>query len=91
MQANLDVGLSQIQSDCDATRVDVFNVAHNKDGAVIFWQPGDGTMHNRADFGTFKLSFEPLDEPPRWLNELAHQQKLSEHLKILEEGVPTLF
>jgi L-ascorbate metabolism protein UlaG (beta-lactamase superfamily) len=42
-------------------------------------------------FGTFKLSFEPLDEPPRWLNELAQQQKLSEHLKILEEGVPTLF
>ena len=42
-------------------------------------------------FGTFKLSFEPLDEPPRWLQELAHAQKLSHHLKILEEGVPTLF
>jgi len=42
-------------------------------------------------FGTFKLSFEPLDEPPRWLRELAHQQKLSHHLKILEEGVPALF
>ena len=42
-------------------------------------------------FGTFKLSFEPLDEPPRWLNELAHEQKLSHHLKVLEEGVPTLF
>ena len=42
-------------------------------------------------FGTFKLSFEPLDEPPRWLNQLARQQKLAQHLKILEEGVPTLF
>jgi len=42
-------------------------------------------------FGTFKLSFEPLDEPPRWLSELAHQQKLTHHLKILEEGVPALF
>ena len=42
-------------------------------------------------FGTFKLSFEPLDEPPRWLNQLAHEEKLSHHLKILEEGVPTLF
>ena len=42
-------------------------------------------------FGTFKLSFEPLDEPPRWLQELAHQQKLSHHIKLLEEGVPTLF
>jgi L-ascorbate metabolism protein UlaG (beta-lactamase superfamily) len=42
-------------------------------------------------FGTFKLSFEPLDEPPRWLSELAHEQKLIHHLKIREEGVPTLF
>ena len=42
-------------------------------------------------FGTFKLSFEPLDEPPRWLSELAHQQELTHHLKILEEGVPALF
>jgi len=42
-------------------------------------------------FGTFKLSFEPLDEPPRWLAELAAKEKLSHHLKILEEGVPTLF
>ncbi|MFM1769706.1 MAG: hypothetical protein RJA22_2235 [Verrucomicrobiota bacterium] len=42
-------------------------------------------------FGTFKLSFEPLEEPPRWLHELAHQQKLAHHIKLLEEGVPTLF
>ena len=42
-------------------------------------------------FGTFKLSFEPLDEPPRWLRQLAHQQKLLHHVKILEEGVPALF
>ena len=42
-------------------------------------------------FGTFKLSFEPLDEPPRWLSELAHERKLTHQLKILEEGVPTRF
>jgi L-ascorbate metabolism protein UlaG (beta-lactamase superfamily) len=42
-------------------------------------------------YGSFKLSFEPLDEPPRWLSELAHQQRLLHHIKILEEGVPYLF
>ena len=42
-------------------------------------------------YGSFKLSFEPLDEPPRWLQELAHEEQLSHHVKILEEGVPHLF
>ena len=42
-------------------------------------------------YGTFKLSFEPMEEPPRWLQELVHEEKLSHHLKILEEGVPQLF
>jgi L-ascorbate metabolism protein UlaG (beta-lactamase superfamily) len=42
-------------------------------------------------YGTFKLSFESLEEPPRWLKEIARQQKLTKHLKILDEGVPTIF
>ncbi|HVY68328.1 MAG TPA: MBL fold metallo-hydrolase [Verrucomicrobiae bacterium] len=42
-------------------------------------------------YGTFKLSFEAMDEPPRWLQELAHKEKLVHHLKILEEGVPHVF
>ena len=42
-------------------------------------------------YGTFKLSFEDLDEPPRWLNELAHRDGLSHHVRILEEGVPRVF
>ena len=41
--------------------------------------------------GTFKLSFEALDEPPRWLREIAAQQKLTKRLKILDEGVPRVF
>jgi L-ascorbate metabolism protein UlaG (beta-lactamase superfamily) len=39
-------------------------------------------------YGTFKLSFEHMDEPPLWLQELAKGDGLSERLKILEEGVP---
>jgi L-ascorbate metabolism protein UlaG (beta-lactamase superfamily) len=41
-------------------------------------------------YGTFKLSFEDMAEPPRWLAELAHQQQLAHHLKILQEGVPVV-
>ncbi|MDB6055969.1 MAG: fold metallo-hydrolase [Verrucomicrobiales bacterium] len=42
-------------------------------------------------YGTFKLSFEPMDEPPRWLEELARKRKLLSKIKVLDEGKPTLF
>jgi L-ascorbate metabolism protein UlaG (beta-lactamase superfamily) len=42
-------------------------------------------------YGTFKLSFEEMDEPPRWLLELAAKEKLTKQIKILVEGVPTVF
>jgi hypothetical protein len=42
-------------------------------------------------YGTFRLSFEDMDEPPRWLQEIAHRDGLSQHVKILEEGRPQVF
>jgi L-ascorbate metabolism protein UlaG (beta-lactamase superfamily) len=42
-------------------------------------------------FGTFKLSFEELDEPPRWLWEIAEAENLTSQIKILDEGVPKVF
>ena len=42
-------------------------------------------------YGAFKLSFEELDEPPRWLRELCQRDGLSHRLRILEEGVPQVF
>ncbi len=42
-------------------------------------------------FGTFKLSFEALDEPQRWLLEIAEAENLTKQIKILDEGVPTVF
>jgi len=42
-------------------------------------------------YGTFKLSFESLEEPPRWLLELAGKENLTKQIKILNEGVPTIF
>jgi L-ascorbate metabolism protein UlaG (beta-lactamase superfamily) len=42
-------------------------------------------------FGTFKLSFEDLAEPPRWLREVAEQNGISRHIRVLDEGVPEVF
>jgi L-ascorbate metabolism protein UlaG (beta-lactamase superfamily) len=42
-------------------------------------------------YGAFKLSFEEIDEPPRWLRQIARQEKLTPQVRILEEGVPQVF
>ncbi len=42
-------------------------------------------------FGSFKLSFEDMDEPPRWLREIAAANGLSDRIQILEEGRPKVF
>ena len=42
-------------------------------------------------YGTFKLSFEAMDEPLRWCKEIVAQQNLTKRLKILDEGVPKVF
>jgi L-ascorbate metabolism protein UlaG (beta-lactamase superfamily) len=42
-------------------------------------------------YGTFRLGFEDMDEPPRWLRLLAEEERLIHRLKFLEEGVPQVF
>jgi L-ascorbate metabolism protein UlaG (beta-lactamase superfamily) len=42
-------------------------------------------------YGTFKLSFEAMDEPPRWLREIAERDGLTDKLHVLDEGIPTMF
>lgn len=42
-------------------------------------------------YGAFRLSFEDMDEPPRWLRQLAEEQGLTRKLRFLEEGVPHVF
>ena len=42
-------------------------------------------------YGTFRLGFEEMDEPPRWLQQLAKEQGLTKKVKILREGIPCLF
>lgn len=42
-------------------------------------------------FGAFKLSFEDLQDPPRWLEHLAREHELEHRIRFLEEGVPEVF
>jgi L-ascorbate metabolism protein UlaG (beta-lactamase superfamily) len=42
-------------------------------------------------YGTFKLSFEDINEPPRWLVEIAVKENLTAKLRMLDEGVPVVF
>jgi L-ascorbate metabolism protein UlaG (beta-lactamase superfamily) len=42
-------------------------------------------------YGTFKLSFEEIDEPLRWLLELAVKNNLTRHIRVLDAGVPVVF
>ncbi len=42
-------------------------------------------------YGSFRLGFEAVDDPPRWLAQLARKQGVSQHLKMMEEGVPVVF
>jgi L-ascorbate metabolism protein UlaG (beta-lactamase superfamily) len=42
-------------------------------------------------YGSFRLSFEDMDEPPRLLSRFAKEQGLTNKVKILEEGVPHVF
>lgn len=42
-------------------------------------------------YGTFKLGFEHMDEPLRWLRQIAAANNLSHQLRVLDEGSPEMF
>jgi L-ascorbate metabolism protein UlaG (beta-lactamase superfamily) len=52
-------------------------------------------LHSRRlvpmHYGTFRLAFEEMDEPPRWLQQLAAEQGITKKVHILQEGVPQVF
>lgn len=67
------------------------NVHMGPDDAVRVFQELKARALVPMHFGTFKLSFEDMAEPPRWLREIMHHRGLASHLHILEEGVPKVF
>ena len=42
-------------------------------------------------YGTFRLSYEPMDEPPERLRRHAEQQGLAERVAFMTEGQPAVF
>src|SRR5688572_12027190 len=71
---------------------DSFRHVHmGPDEAVRVFQDLQAQWLVPMHYGSFKLSFEEMDEPPRWLNEIVEKNGLVKHLKILEEGVPHIF
>jgi len=42
-------------------------------------------------YGTFRLSYEPLDEPPERLLAFAREQGLEERISVMTEGCPVVF
>lgn len=71
---------------------ETFRAVHmGPDEAVKAFQDLNSKKFIPMHFGTFRLSFEDMDEPLRWLKELCQQQKLTSRLLALNEGVPVVF
>jgi len=67
------------------------NVHMGPDEAIDVFRDLGAKWFVPMHYGTFKLSFEALDAPPRWLRKIAQREGLSHRVKILEEGVPQVF
>lgn len=67
------------------------NVHMGPDEAVKVFHDIAAKFFVPMHYGTFRLSFEDMDEPPRWLRQLASDQGISHCIRMLEEGVPEVF
>jgi L-ascorbate metabolism protein UlaG (beta-lactamase superfamily) len=67
------------------------NVHMGPDDAVKVFRDLGARWLIPMHFGAFKLSFEEMDEPPRWLRQIAERDGIAHHIRILDEGVPEIF
>ena len=67
------------------------NMHMGPDEAVKAFQDLGAAQLVPMHYGTFKLAFEEMDEPPRLLNQTATTAQLTHKIRMLEEGVPTVF
>jgi L-ascorbate metabolism protein UlaG (beta-lactamase superfamily) len=71
---------------------DSFRKVHmGPDEAVTAFQDLKAKIFVPMHYGTFKLSFEAMDEPLDWLREIAADEHVLKRVKILEEGRPRVF
>ncbi len=67
------------------------NVHMGPDDAVKVFRDTKAKILIPMHFGSFKLSFEEMDEPERWMRELAEREGFGTQLCVLSEGVPRVF
>lgn len=67
------------------------NVHMGPDQAIKAFQDLRSRWLVPMHYGTFRLAFEEMDEPPRWLEQLAKEQGLTKKVRILQEGSPAMF
>jgi len=67
------------------------NVHMGPDDALKVFQDVRAKWFVPMHFGAFRLAFEDMEEPPRWLRQLAAEHDLTRHLRIMEEGLPEVF
>ncbi|HEV2330948.1 MAG TPA: MBL fold metallo-hydrolase [Verrucomicrobiae bacterium] len=71
---------------------ETFRAVHmGPDEAIKAFQDLNSRQLVPMHFGSFRLSFEEMDEPLRWLRELAAQNRITSRLQALQEGVPAVF
>lgn len=87
-RANIDIALLPIGAYEAPTKRDVH--MNPEQALQAFLELHAGTMIP-MHFGTFRLSYEPLHEPPQRLLEKALELNLLDKVRLLNEGEPTVF
>jgi L-ascorbate metabolism protein UlaG (beta-lactamase superfamily) len=87
-RANVEIALLPIGAYDAPTKRDVH--MNPEQALAAFQELGARTMIP-MHFGTFRLSYEPLHEPPRRLLERALELNLLEKVRLLNEGEPEVF
>ncbi len=87
-RANIDIALLPIGAYEAPTKRDVHM---NPEQALQALQELNAGMMIPMHFGTFRLSYEPLHEPPQRLLQKAMELNLLEKVRLLNEGEPAVF
>jgi L-ascorbate metabolism protein UlaG (beta-lactamase superfamily) len=87
-RAGIDIALLPIGAYEAPTKRDVHM---NPEEALQAFRELRARMMIPMHFGTFRLSYEPLHEPPRRLLEKALELQLLDRIRLLNEGEPAVF
>jgi L-ascorbate metabolism protein UlaG (beta-lactamase superfamily) len=87
-RSNIDIALLPIGAYEAPTKRDVHM---NPEQALQAFRELRAKMMIPMHFGTFRLSYEPLHEPPHRLLEKALELQLLDRIRLLNEGEPTVF